>query len=236
MIKRICSILILTVLIVGITACKTDTDDKDISWDENNSDVVEEEKGVEDGGNNNEIEYELTDEGIIESESAEMIIEGISNELIYAISVKDFETVSGFTHPVEGIRFTPYTNVSLDNDIVFSQGEIENFFDDQDVYIWGIYDGIGDEISLTPNQYYDRFIYTSDFKNAEEIGYNEVLGMGNMIENQFEIYDNAIIVEYYFSGFNPDYEGMDWESLRLVFQQYQNDWSLVGIIHNQWII
>lgn len=236
MIKRICSILILTVLIVGITACKTDTDDKDISWDENNSDAVEEEKGMENGGNNNEIEYELTDEGIIEPESAEMIIEEISNELIYAISVKDFETVSEFTHPVEGIRFTPYTYVSLDNDIVFSKGEIENFSNDQDVYIWGIYDGIGDEISLTPNQYYDRFIYTRDFKNAEEIGYNEVLGMGNMIENQFEIYNNAIIVEYYFSGFNPDYEGMDWESLRLVFQQYQNDWRLVGIIHNQWTI
>ncbi len=236
MIKRICSIVIFTVLIVSITACKTDTDNKDISRDENNSNVVEEENGVEDRGNNNEIEYELTDEGIIESESAKMIIEEISNELIDAISVKDFETVSEFTHPVEGIRFTPYTYVSLDNDIVFSKEEIEIFFNDQDVYIWGIYDGIGDEISLTPNQYYDRFIYTRDFKNAEEIGYNKVLGMGNMIENQFEIYDNAIIVEYYFSGFNPDYEGMDWESLRLVFQQYQNDWSLVGIIHNQWTI
>lgn len=236
MIKRICSIVIFTVLIVSITACKTDTDNKDISRDENNSNVVEEENGVEDRGNNNEIEYELTDEGIIESESAKMIIEEISNKLIDAISVKDFETVSEFTHPVEGIRFTPYTYVSLDNDIVFSKEEIEIFFNDQDVYIWGIYDGIGDEISLTPNQYYDRFIYTRDFKNAEEIGYNKVLGMGNMIENQFEIYDNAIIVEYYFSGFNPDYEGMDWESLRLVFQQYQNDWSLVGIIHNQWTI
>ena len=151
MIKRICSIVIFTVLIVSITACKTDTDNKDISRDENNSNVVEEENGVEDRGNNNEIEYELTDEGIIESESAKMIIEEISNELIDAISVKDFETVSEFTHPVEGIRFTPYTYVSLDNDIVFSKEEIEIFFNDQDVYIWGIYDGIGDEISLTTN-------------------------------------------------------------------------------------
>ena len=57
-----------------------------------------------------------------------------------------------------------------------------------------------------------------------------------MIENQFEIYDNAIVVEYYFPGFNPDYAGMDWESLRLVFEQYENDWKLVGIIHNQWTI
>ena len=166
-----------------------------------------------------EVEYELTEEGIIEPEFAEMTIAEISNELIEAISIKDFETVSEFTHPVKGVRFTPYTYVSLDNDIVFNRAEIESFFDDQDVYIWGIYDGIGDDISLTPSQYYEKFIYTNDFKNAEEIGYNEVLSMGNMNENQFEVYDNAIVVEYYFSGFNPDYEGMDWRSLRLVFQQ-----------------
>ena len=183
-----------------------------------------------------EVEYELTEEGIIEPEFAEMTIAEISNELIEAISIKDFETVSEFTHPVKGVRFTPYTYVSLDNDIVFNRAEIESFFDDQDVYIWGIYDGIGDDISLTPSQYYEKFIYTNDFKNAEEIGYNEVLSMGNMNENQFEVYDNAIVVEYYFSGFNPDYEGMDWRSLRLVFQQYRNDWKLVGIIYNQWTI
>ncbi len=178
----------------------------------------------------------MTEEGIIEPEFAEMTIAEISNELIEAISIKDFETVSEFTHPVKGVRFTPYTYVSLDNDIVFNRAEIESFFDDQDVYIWGIYDGIGDDISLTPSQYYEKFIYTNDFKNAEEIGYNEVLSMGNMNENQFEVYDNAIVVEYYFSGFNPDYEGMDWRSLRLVFQQYRNDWKLVGIIYNQWTI
>ena len=57
-----------------------------------------------------------------------------------------------------------------------------------------------------------------------------------MLENQFEVYDNPIIVEYYFPGFNPEYEGMDWKSLRLVFEQYEDNWYLVGIIHNQWTI
>ena len=57
-----------------------------------------------------------------------------------------------------------------------------------------------------------------------------------MLENQFEIYDNPIVVEYYFPGFNPEYEGMDWKSLRLVFEKYEDSWKLVGIIHNQWTI
>lgn len=57
-----------------------------------------------------------------------------------------------------------------------------------------------------------------------------------MLENQFEVYENPIIVEYYFSGFDPEYEGIDWRSLRLVFEQYEGSWKLVGIINNQWTI
>jgi hypothetical protein len=43
-------------------------------------------------------------------------------------------------------------------------------------------------------------------------------------------------VEYYFPGFEAQYEGMDWKSLRLVFEQHQGSWKLVGIIHNEWTI
>lgn len=235
MAKKILLITILIALIINVVACNVDTDNKDTPQNENNNNIVGEENGEKGRDkSNSEVEYELTEEGIIEPEFAEMTIAEISNELIEAISIKDFETVSEFTHPVKGVRFTPYTYVSLDNNIAFNQAEIKDFFGNQDIYVWGIYDGVGDDISLTPSQYYEKFIYTNDFKNAEEIGYNEILSIGSMIENQFEVYDNAIVVEYYFSGFNPDYEGMDWRSLRLVFQQYRNDWKLVGIIHNQW--
>ncbi|MGB4440375.1 MAG: hypothetical protein WBJ13_14380, partial [Sedimentibacter sp.] len=64
----------------------------------------------------------------------------------------------------------------------------------------------------------------------------EVLSSGNMAENQYEVYENAIVVEYYFPGFNPDFGGADWKSLRLVFEEYEGAWKLVGIIHNQWTI
>jgi hypothetical protein len=174
--------------------------------------------------------------GIIEPDLAREIIKETADEVINAVSIKDFETLSSFVHPEEGVRFTPYTNVSMESDIVFNKEEIRNFFTDQDTYLWGSFDGTGDEIRLTPGEYYERFIYSEDFLNAEQIGYSEVLSSGNMIENQFEVYENAIIVEYYFPGFNPDYAGMDWKSLRLVFQKCEDSWKLTGIIHNQWTI
>lgn len=181
-------------------------------------------------------EYELTEEGIIKPEIAKQIIEDTSYKTIKAIGSKDFQTLSQFAHPVKGVRFTPYTNVSVDNDVVLNKEEIKNFFDDKEVYIWGNYDGSGTEIALSTTDYYKQFIYTADFINPEEIGYNVVLSSGNMAENQYEVYENAIIVEYYFSGFNPDFGGADWQSLRLVFEPYENEWKLVGIIHNQWTI
>lgn len=188
------------------------------------------------GTNNAQIEYELTAEGVINPEFAKKVIEKTAEKVIQAISTKDSETISAYVHPVKGVRFTPYTYVSVDNDVVFNQEKVKKLFIDQNFYIWGCYDGKGDEISLTSSQYFDEFVYTDDFINAEDIGYNEILSKGNMVENQYEVYDNSIVVEYYFSGFNSEYAGIDWKSLRLVFEQYEGNWKLVGIIHNQWTI
>lgn len=205
---------------------------KDINGDE----VLDKESNEEGSSEHEDDIYELTEEGIIKPEIAKKIIEETADKLIDAISAKDAETISDLIHPVKGVRFTPYTYVSLESDVVFNKEEIKKFFKDKELYLWGYYDGIGDEIKLTPSEYYEKFIYSEDFVNAEKIGYNEVLSSGNMLENQFEVYENAIIVEYYFSGFNSDFAGMDWRSLRLVFEQYEDSWKLVGIINNQWTI
>ncbi|MDF2948690.1 MAG: hypothetical protein K0R07_708 [Sedimentibacter sp.] len=182
------------------------------------------------------LEYELTDEGIIKPEYAEKIIKETSEKVISLIKNKDAEKLAEYVHPLKGIRFTPYTNVSIEKDVVFTKENLKNFYKDNNLYLWGYYDGRGDEIQLTPSEYYDKFIYTEDFVNVDEIGYNEVLSIGNMIENQFDVYKKAIVVEYYIPEINPEYEGIDWQSLRLVFEEYEGVWMLVGIIHNQWTI
>lgn len=176
------------------------------------------------------------DSRIIPSKEAEAIIADVAKAVMQALSAKDMERLASYVHPVKGVRFTPYTYVDRERDLVFTQNEIRNFFNNQRRYLWGYYDGSGEEILLTPSEYYTKFVYSADFINAEQIGYNQVLGLGNMLENQFEVYENPIIVEYYFPGFDPVYEGMDWQSLRLVFEEYEDEWRLTGIIHNQWTI
>jgi hypothetical protein len=119
---------------------------------------------------------------------------------------------------------------------IFPASQVLNFLPDKKVYTWGIYDGSGLPINLTSAEYYNKFIYDVDFINAPEISYNRIIGKGSTINNAFEVYPNTIIVEYHFSGFDPKYEGMDWRSLRLVFEEKDIVWYLIGIIHDQWTI
>lgn len=37
---------------------------------------------------------------------------------------KDAETISELVHPTKGVRFTPYTYVSLESDVIFSKEEV----------------------------------------------------------------------------------------------------------------
>lgn len=207
-----------------------DSESKDETLATIDTDETKETNGTDD---NNEIQ---PDEDILGANDAKKVIEATTKQVITAISQKDAAAISEYVHPLKGVRFTPYTFVSLEGDIVLTQEEMKGFFDNTKEYLWGYYDGIGDEMKLTPSSYYDKFIYSEDFMSAPQVGYNEVLSFGNALENQFEVYESPIVVEYYFPGFNEEYEGMDWKSLRLVFEQYENGWKLVGIIHNQWTI
>jgi hypothetical protein len=164
------------------------------------------------------------------------IIEKRSINVLTAIKNYDMKKLADAIHPDKGVRFSPYGYVDVDNNLVFTAEEVKNLATDPKTYLWGHYDGSGEPIALNFPDYYKKFIYDVDFLNAEQVGYNKALGHGNSLNNSFEVYKNSIIVEYYFSGFDPQYEGMDWRSLRLVFEKKDDIWYLVGIIHDQWTI
>lgn len=164
------------------------------------------------------------------------IIESRSREVIRAIKNKDMSKLSSYTHPDKGVRFSPYGYVDTEKDRVYTAAQLAGLVSDGTKYIWGAYDGSGEPIELTFEEYYDKFVYDKDFAAAEEVGYNRIIGRGNTLNNIFEVYPKAIVVEYHFSGFDPQYSGMDWRSLRLVFEEKGGAWYLIGIVHDQWTI
>lgn len=164
------------------------------------------------------------------------IVEQRGNAVANALKEKNMQTLSTFVHPVKGLLFSPYSNIDTQNDKVFTSAQVPGLMQDNTVYNWGSFDGSGDPINYTFSQYYDKFVYGKDFVNAEQKGYNEILIPGNIVVNIEEVYPQGNFVDYSFSGFNPEYGGLDWESLRLVFEEYNGIWYLVAIAHGQWTI
>lgn len=165
---------------------------------------------------------------------AKHAVEAVSQAVVMALAEPKLDTLSKFVHPVDGVRFSPYGFVDTVADKVLSAAEVFSVGDDPVRYSWGSYDGSGEPISLTFDQYHKRFVYDADYSKAERVGYNTQISVGNSINNAAEVYPGCITVEYHFSGFDPELAGMDWRSLRLVFSRYTDKWYLVGVVHDEW--
>lgn len=159
-----------------------------------------------------------------------------SQTIVECIKDKKIKELSQYVHPTKGVRFTPYAYIDLKEDLVFSPKEMADAWDNSKKYTWGAYDGSGFPIELTLQEYYEQFIYDVDFANPQMIGNNKSIGTGNTENNIQEAYPNGVFMEYHFSGINPEYAGMDWRSLRLVFEKEEGIYYLVGIVHDQWTI
>ncbi len=173
-------------------------------------------------GNNNS-----DDEPISVSETAQIILQLLKN--------KDMKTLSTHVHPEHGLLFSPYVYVNSEEAIKLQSSEVESFFESQEKYVWGVRDGSGEPIELTPSEYYEEFIYTHDFHTVDPI-IDEVHQRGNMINNIKEVFPESTVVEFHVEG-TEKYSGMDWGSLNLVFQEDSNGvFYLVAIVRDQWTI
>ncbi|NTW71066.1 MAG: hypothetical protein HGA49_02355 [Eubacteriaceae bacterium] len=159
-----------------------------------------------------------------------------SNQVLKAIKDKDMNQLSKYVHPDKGVRFSPYAYVDMNASIVLTPDQIKQAMTSTQKYLWGVYDGKGDDINLTFSEYYGKFIYDQDFINAVRIGRTYRVGLGNSLDNIKEVYPDGEYIEYNFPGFDPKYEGMDWKSIRLIFENVDGKWYLVCVVHDQWTI
>ena len=156
-----------------------------------------------------------------------------ATQVITALKDRDMTVLSGYVSPQSGLRFSPYAVVKT-TDQIFPAGKVAGLFSDATLYTWGAFDGTGEPINLTFADYFAKFIYDEDFANAPQVALNHRLGISTTMDNAAEFYPGAMIVEFYIPGVDAAMQGMDWRSLRLVFQEESNTWFLVGIIHDNW--
>ena len=153
-----------------------------------------------------------------------------------AIQQQDWITLAAYVHPDRGVTFTPYSTVEPDSDLNFTTDQIKNLAQDQNVYTWGFEDGRGDPIQMTMIQYFERYVYDRDYTQVPEIGVDRIMTGGNALENLSEIYTGCRFVDFSFPSADPVNDGLDWSSLKLVFQAEGEHWYLVGVVHGEWTI
>ena len=164
------------------------------------------------------------------------LIENRSTEVLLALKDFDPTRLAALANPEKGIRFSPYSYVDLKKDVVLLPDELKTIFKNNRKLLWGYSDRDGLPIKLTPLKYFQTYVYDRDYAKDSEIEYSRIDNQGLTANNSFEAYPNSIIVEYHFSGYNRKEQELDWKSLKLVFEESNQVWYLVGIIHDQWMI
>ena len=162
----------------------------------------------------------------------------LTQTILATLKNKNYPAFANYIHPIEGIRFSPYGYVDTMHDIKLSKQKFitEAGNPDQGMMVWGAFDGTGDPIKMTLNNYMNRFVYDVDFIKPEKRKVNEFIGGGNSLNNLLSVYRDCDFTESHFSGFDEKYGGMDWKSLRLVFRNRNGRFLLVGIVHDEWTI
>ncbi|OWA33136.1 hypothetical protein B9G55_23570 [Saccharibacillus sp. O16] len=161
-----------------------------------------------------------------------------ANLALRALADRDFAALADQVG-AEGLRFSAYAYVVPESDRVLTADELRGAWADRKPYVWGSYDGSGRPIRLDFRGYYTKFLYNLPYTAPDGVGYNRTIGGGNMPNNLNEVYPDAVFVEFYVKGGRsgvPNVGGMDWGSLRFVFQPVEGKWTLVGIVGDRWTI
>ena len=148
----------------------------------------------------------------------------------------DYSGLSEMVHPEKGVIFVPYSYVDPDKNLSFTAAEVSGFATDTQSYVWGLTDGEGAPIDLTPAEYFSQYVYNADYLNAPVLGINHIVKTGNSMENVADAFSDSQFVEFHFPYIDQDAEGFDWCSLKLVFELYHEQYKLIAVIHSQWTI
>lgn len=161
-----------------------------------------------------------------------------------ALVARDTAYLASLAHPEKGVRFEPYPYLDDHPHVVLTATEIAAGLTDPTQRDWGSYDGSGDPILLRFAAYFDRFVQIPEASTAQ-VSVDRILGSGNTVNNIREVYPAATILELHHPGRDPDLGGMDWASVRFVFERVpiaadgptpSSSLKLVAIVHDEWTI
>ncbi len=167
-------------------------------------------------------------------EPVEVSFEGMTAEILPLLQSQDFAALAPFIHPELGVRISPYGYVNVENDQVFTREQVAGFASNQELYHWGVQAGSGMAINLTIAEYWPEYVTSATPSQEWGLLLDPSRKASNTIDNFAEVYPDGHYVEYLQPG-TEAYGYLDWQSLRLGFQQSGDGaYYLSAIIHDEW--
>lgn len=158
-------------------------------------------------------------------------------DVLEHIKEGDFNALAAAAHPDFGVVFSPSPTINLAANMRFDSAQIAQFATDTTNYVWGVRNGSGEPISLTPVEYFAQFVYSDDFINAPIIGVDRIVRSGNALENITEEFPGVRFVDFHIPGGERDTpEDLDWSTLRLGFEKHAGRLWLTVVVHSTWTV
>lgn len=152
-------------------------------------------------------------------------------ETLSAIEEQDYSALATYVHPEAGVTFTPSATVDRNSNLTFSSEELTKAAQGTNTYVWGTSTNTATPINLTLSDYFASYVWDRDYSASPRISLDTTQVSGNALDNTLESYPDSHYVEFYC----PDPNGQaQWSTLRLVYQWYDHQWYLVGIVHSAW--
>lgn len=186
--------------------------------------------------NNNKKDQPKDQDAVIANEpviNKDSLLTETGRSILSVLKSKQYDHLAQYFS--DSVHFSPYATIASGTQTLSAAGFTTLLHDNKKIN-WGDYDGTGDPINLTVKEYIQKFVYNADFLNAEKTAVDSFIQTGNAVNDLKKVYTNARFIEYHFSGFDKKYDGMDWTSLRLVFEEKGGKYLLVAIVHDQWTI
>lgn len=210
--------IVLAVISLGIfCACQPKIEENNVPIKEDNSDFEY------------NVDYQF-------SENAEL--RAVADSILFLIENKETKELEKKFVGTANIKdrkiiFSPYAYIDSSK---FQNLDFANFDNENMELVWGTTDGSGAEIRMSPPKYLTTYIIETKFSKAPSVNVNKAMGRGNSLDNTKNFFPEAQFVEYYYPMFNPKYEGMDWQSLRVYLKKSEGKFILVGLVNDRWTI
>ncbi|HEY4511441.1 MAG TPA: hypothetical protein VJH55_01225 [Candidatus Paceibacterota bacterium] len=158
-----------------------------------------------------------------------------AREVIKALTARDYQKLEGLVS-VDGLSLNNSPSMSFIHNI--PKSDVSEIPKDIKIYLWGYTDGKGDPIDVTRAEFLTKYIYsgTLDYLKAPNIAINKKLGGGNSVNTIEKDANGRTYIAFHFPGFNPEYAGIDWTTLYLVFDNENGSYKLRGIAKDNWTI